>query len=69
MGIAMHISNMHGPRPKGRGFNILMNATFQKFLKEANRTATKSEVYFALGVLFGFCSAMVVAMSLLLTFK
>lgn len=46
-----------------------MNTTFQKFLKEANRTATKSEVYFALGVLFGFCSAMVVAMSLLLTFK
>lgn len=46
-----------------------MNATFQKFLKEANRTATKSEIYFALGVLFGFCSATVVAVSLLLTFK
>lgn len=46
-----------------------MNATFQKILKEANRTATKSEIYFALGVLFGFCSATVVAVSLLLTFK
>ena len=24
MGIAMPISNMHGSRPKGQGFNILM---------------------------------------------
>lgn len=46
-----------------------MNATFQKFLKEANRTATKSEVYFAVGIVAGFCSAMIIAVSLLLTFK
>jgi len=49
MGIAMPISNMHGPRPKGRGFNISMKKRLtQKEIREImlkNAQVLMSEKY------------------------